>query len=140
MGTILCATRGGEASQPAQDVAIDMALETESRLIFLYVVDLSFLERTSAQYIVDVGGEITRMGQFLLAMAQERARERGVQAEILCRRGNPREEIMKAARQEHADVVVLGRPSGKGDFFAGDALKTFAEELEREAGVKVVIV
>jgi len=139
MGTILCATRGGEASQAAQDAAIDIALRTGSRLVFLYVVDLSFLERAQAQHIVDVGGEVARMGQFLLTMAKERAKARGVEAKTICRKGKPREEIKRAVKEEGADVVVLGRPSGKGDFFPEEALYAFAQELEQETGAEVVI-
>ncbi|HIQ01546.1 MAG TPA: hypothetical protein EYH30_05385, partial [Anaerolineales bacterium] len=46
MGKILCATRGGEASYRTQDAAIALARERGDSLIFLYVVDTHFLDRT----------------------------------------------------------------------------------------------
>ncbi|MEA3339900.1 MAG: universal stress protein [Chloroflexota bacterium] len=44
MGKILCATRGGEASYRTQDAAIELAKERGDTLLFLYVVDLHFLD------------------------------------------------------------------------------------------------
>jgi hypothetical protein len=69
VGKILCATRGGEASYRSQDAAIALAKERGDELVFLYVVDLRFLDKTSAPIVVDVEKEMGKMGRFLLAMA-----------------------------------------------------------------------
>ena len=58
MGKILCATRGGEASYRAQDAAIALAKERGDTLLFLYVVDLHFLDKTSGAAVVDVEKDI----------------------------------------------------------------------------------
>ena len=81
MGTILCATRGGEESYCTQDQAIALAIEQGDTLVFLYVVDTHFLDNTAAPIMIDVEDELYNMGKFLLLMAQERAREQGVDAE-----------------------------------------------------------
>ena len=141
MGRILCATRGGEVSIRTQEEAIRLAKERSCELLFLYVVDTSFLDKTAAPVVVDMSGEMERMGDFLLAMAQERAKEQGVEAKILHRRGNIREEIKAAVREGDIDTVVLGHPLGREkDLFDEEELESFASEIERETGVKVVIV
>ena len=84
MGKILCPTRGGEASYRTQDAAIVLAKEQGKQLVFLYVVDTHFLDRTERAVRPDVVmEEMTRMGEFLLIMAQERAQAHGIQAELV---------------------------------------------------------
>ena len=47
MSLVLCATRGGEASIPTQEKAIELAIEKGLSLAFLYVADSSFLNKTA---------------------------------------------------------------------------------------------
>jgi nucleotide-binding universal stress UspA family protein len=139
MGKILCATRGGEASYRTQDKAIALAKERGDTLLFLYVADLHFLDKTAASIVVDVGNEVTKMGEFLLLMAQERAREAGVEAGLITREGDVREEIKAAAVEEGVDLVVLGRPTDETSRFKLEALRAFAAEIEEETGIPAVI-
>jgi nucleotide-binding universal stress UspA family protein len=139
MGKILCATRGGEASYRTQDKAIALAKERGDTLLFLYVADLHFLDRTAASIVVDVGNEVTKMGEFLLLMAQERAREAGVEASLITREGDVREQIKAAAVEESVDLVVLGRPTDESSRFKLEALRAFAAEIEEETGISAVI-
>jgi len=44
-------------------------------------------------------GSIRRLGRFLLAMAQERAREKGLEVQVIIREGKTREEIKAAAKE-----------------------------------------
>jgi nucleotide-binding universal stress UspA family protein len=139
MGKILCATRGGEASYRTQDKAIALAKERGDTLLFLYVADLHFLDKTAASIVVDVGNEVTKMGEFLLLMAQERAREAGVEASLITREGDVREQIKAAALEEGVDLVVLGRPTDEASRFKLEALRAFAAEIEEETGISAVI-
>jgi nucleotide-binding universal stress UspA family protein len=139
MGKILCATRGGEASYRTQDKAIALAKERGDTLLFLYVADLHFLDKTAASIVVDVGNEVTKMGEFLLLMAQERAREAGVEASLITREGDVREQIKAAAVEEGVDLVVLGRPTDEASRFKLEALRAFAAEIEEETGISAVI-
>ena len=139
MGKILCATRGGEDSYRTQDAAIALAKERGDTLLFLYVVDLHFLDKTSGAGVVDVESEMTKMGEFLLLMAQERAAEQGVSADTRCYQGEVREQIKNAARQEGVSSVVLGRPAGAESVFELAGLEAFAAEIEAETGVAVHI-
>jgi nucleotide-binding universal stress UspA family protein len=139
MGKILCATRGGEASYRTQDKAITLAKEQGDTLLFLYVVDLRFLDKTTGSGVVDVEQEMTKMGEFLLLMAQERAREAGMEASLITREGDVREQIKTAAVEEDVDLVVLGRPADETSRFKIESLQAFATEIEEETGISAVI-
>jgi nucleotide-binding universal stress UspA family protein len=130
VGKILCPTRGGEASYCTQDAAIALAKERGDELVFLYIVDTSFLNRTSHAVRPDVvADEMARMGEFLLTMAQDRAAAQGVKAELLIRQGNFREELTKVIEEEQADTLILGEPGGEESAFRLDTLQELATEV-----------
>ena len=140
MGLILCATRGGEASYRSQQAAISLAKERGDEVVFLYIINLSFLDKTSAPIVVNIEHELEQMGSFFLLMAQERAAEQGVKVRTAIRRGEVREEIIQAARDEGATMVVLGQPTGKMSAFEMTSLRAFMEEIERETGAEAILV
>lgn len=135
MGKILCATRGGEGSQTTQDRAIDLARERGDELIFLFVADISFLSQMAAPIVVDVESRLEKVGQFQLAVAQERAAAQDVQAQAIVR-----PELASAAQELGATLIVLGRPSRHTAVFEHDTLQAFAAGLEAETGTQVRIV
>ena len=139
MGRILCATRGGEDSQRTQHAAIGLAKERGDELVFLYVADASFLDKTAAAVVVDVEAELDRMGRFQLALAQEQAAEQGVEAQIAIRHGHLRTELVAAARELGATCVVLGRPQGRAAVFDDADLEEFAAELEAKTWAEVMV-
>lgn len=140
MGIILCATRGGEASYRTQQAAIALAKERDDEIIFLYIINLSFLDKTSAPIVVNIDNELEQMGRFFLLMAQERAAEHGVTVRTLIRRGEIREEIISVARDEGATLVVLGRPTGDQSAFEMSGLREFMDQIERETGAETELV
>lgn len=141
MGKILCATRGGEASYRTQEAAIALAQESGDELLFLYVVDIGFLDKTERAVRPDVvTTEMEKMGEFLLVMAQERALAKNVPASYVLRHGKLREELKARARQPDVTLVVLGKPVGDESTFALEGLTAFAEEIETETGTPVRIV
>ncbi len=141
MGTILCATRGGPASHRAQDAAIAVAKQEGKLLVFLYVVDTSFIDKTErAVRPAVVAEEMSRMGEFLLAMAQERAKAREVLAEARIRQGEFKEQLQEAIRSEWADVAILGQPADEASAFKLAALEAIAAAVQEETGVEVRIV
>ena len=139
----MCATRGGEASYRTQDKAIALAKDKKADLLFLYVIDLQFLDMTAAPIVVDVEDEVHDMGEFLLLMAKERAAKQGVTAQTVCQKGRVRREITKAIRKYKVSLVVLGRPAGEegeqSAFQLAD-LKAFASKIEEDTGATVLIV
>jgi hypothetical protein len=140
MGKILCATRGGEASYHAQDAAIAKAKERGDTLIFLYVVDLHFLDKTSGSVVVDVEQEMFKMGEFLLLMAKERAAEQGVAAETICCKGEFCPELKNVARDQGVSSIVLGRPADTESVFQLAVLEDLAAEVECDTGIETCII
>jgi len=140
MAIILCATRGGEDSICTQDEAIARAKENNDTLLFLYVVDLQFLNKTAAPIVVDVEDEVSDMGDFLLMMAKERSNEQGVHAEAINRKGRVREQIKKVAVEKEVSLIILGRPCGDDSTFRLAELKKYTGEIEAETGIKTEIV
>jgi len=140
MGIILCATRGGEESQRTQDAAIELARQRGDTLIYLYVADPSFLDRIAAPVVVDVEGELERMGRFQLALACEQASAQGVDVQGVVRHGHLQTELVSAARELGATLIVLGTPRGEASVFDEEALLSFAARIRKETGVEVCVV
>lgn len=143
MGKILCPTRGGEGSYRTQDAAIAMAKEHGDELVFLFVVDLDFLNKTERAVRPDVVAEgMKHLGEFLLSMAQERARNQGWDAQYVVREGDVRTEITAAAVEQEATMVVLGQSTEDDPTctFDPQRLFKFAEQIEADTGVEVRVV
>jgi nucleotide-binding universal stress UspA family protein len=139
MGTILCPTRGGEASHPNQDRAISLAKQRGERLIFLYVSDVRFLFKGSGALLGSLETELDEMGEFLLLMAQERAEKQGVQAEREVRRGSFREAIADVIDDHQVTTVVFGTPGQEHRVTTEDYLEALADDLTEELGVEVMM-
>jgi nucleotide-binding universal stress UspA family protein len=139
MSKILCATRGGEASYRAQDGAIRLAVDRCDELLFVYVVNIGFLDKTARAVRPDVvETEMKRLGDFLLEMARERAAKQGVQASLVLRHGELADELAAAANEYQADTIVLGKPA-EGSVYSLEELEAFAAGLEAETGSQVLI-
>ena len=140
MKKILCATRGGEASLRTQDAVIAMAKETDATVLFLYVVDVEFLKLTARGVRHDVVmTEMEHMGEFLLAMACERAAAQGVKAESCLQHGPLLEALESAVCAEGADDIAFGRPVGPDSSFSLSDLEELTAKLEKDTGVKTYI-
>jgi hypothetical protein len=140
MQRILCATRGGEASRRTQDAVIEMARQQGSTVVFLYVVDVEFLRLTARGVRPDVvTTEMERMGDFLLAIAVERAQEQGVEAEAVLRHGPLLEALESAAWEEGADAIAFGRPAGIESSFSLSDLEEMAARITQDTGIETYI-
>ena len=82
---------------------------------------------------------MTKMGEFLLLMAQERAAKAGIEAQAAVRHGTLREVLIETADEYEASLIVLGSPAEEGRFGLED-LQEFADELHDASGVKVQII
>jgi nucleotide-binding universal stress UspA family protein len=140
MGLILCATRGGEASYKTQQSAIQLAKERGDEIVYLYIIDLSFLNKTAAPIVINIEDELEQMGRFFLLMATERSTEQGVVARSVIRKGTIRDEIKSTVIDEGATLVVLGKPAGEQSSFQIESLEAFAAEIKEETGAETIIV
>jgi len=140
MKKILCATRGGEASRRTQEAVIAMAKEEGATILFLYVVDVEFLKLTARGVRPDVvATELEHMGEFLLAMACERAAAQGVEADMCIRHGALIEALESAARDEQVDAIAFGRPAGLASSFSLRDLERLAAQIGEDTGIKTYI-
>lgn len=140
MGKIVCATRGGEESCRTQDAAIALASENGDELVFVFIVDTSFLDKTERAVRPDVvTDELIHMGEFLLSMAQERAAGKGVRAQLRIARGKVRQVLTETVQAEEADVLVLGRPTDVDSASSLAALEHLAAEIQKTTGAQVLV-
>jgi hypothetical protein len=141
MKKILCATRGGEASRRTQEAVIAMAKEEGASVLFLFVVDVEFLKLTAHGVRPDVvATELEHMGEFLLAIACERATAEGVEAETCVRHGPLLEALKSAVVEEGADAIAFGRPAGPESSFSLTDLEHLVAQIGEETGIKTYIV
>jgi len=140
MGKILCATRGGEASYRTQDAVIALAKEQGDTVVFLYVVDTEFISKTEYAVRPDVvATEMEHMGEFLLAMACERAANQNVEANSCVKHGKLAEALKEAAVEKDVSLVALGRPVGEESRFQMESLEKLAGEITDETGIETRI-
>lgn len=139
---IVCAVRGSPQSRATVTHAIDLALEHDARLTFLYVVDAEFQAKAAIGSPLSViYQELTQMAKFSMLILCDRARRSGVrQVEYLIREGNVRKQLLQFAVETRADVFVMGWPMrgpGRPIFTPGE-FESFAVELERVAHPRLV--
>lgn len=140
METILCATRGGIDSQVAQKGALELARAAGLKLVYLYVVDTEFMRcTTELSHMDDAAREIRKLGEFILAVAVERAEAEGVQAEGIVRQGNWQTELVALAAELRPRYVVLGSP-GLNTAQEWEAASQRAAAIRQASGAEPVIV
>ena len=138
--TILCPTRGGQESYPNQDRAITLAKERDANLIFMYVSDIQFLDHTAAPKVVDIEKELDEMGDFLVAMAIERARKSDVEATSLVKRGAFGQALVETIEDLNINTVILGQSRVESSTLAPGYILQLAKQVSRETGVEIIIV
>lgn len=141
MSGIVCAIRGGPASQPTIEKSIELAKEKNLPIHFLYVVNLDFMSHTTSSRVKWVYDEMDRMGEFILLVAQEKAEKEGVVADGTVRHGNVREEIIALSRDMDADYVVMGQPRSREEInvFTEKLLAEFQEQLKEVSRAEIII-
>ena len=140
---ILCAVRGGPESHETVTYAIDLALETGARLTFFHALDAEFLNYATIGPLSVVYQELVEMGKFTMLILCDRAERRGVaEVNYVVWEGNIRNKLKQAAIETHAEVMVIGRPtrSPTQNVFKFDEMENFATELEKEGGVRLLLV
>lgn len=141
MSGIVCAIRGGEESQHTIAKAIELSADTGLTILFLYVVNLDFMTRTSSSRVQTINKEMHDMGDFILLDAQGKAKAKGVEAEGVIRSGKVFDEIIALCNERQADYVILGRPRGEREenVFTQIRLRQLIDHIEEESGAKVVL-
>ena len=141
---ILCAVRGGPESRQTVTLSIDMALETGAKLTFFHIMDAEFLGHAAiSRTLSGIYDELKEMGTFTMLILVDRAQRRGVQdVNYMVREGNVRKQLVQIAAENKAEVMIVGRPTRgpTANVFKMGEMESFAEELAREGGLKVLVV
>ncbi len=142
MGTIVCATRGGEAGRRTQERAIALAKEREDKLVFLSVSDPSFARQLDRELAAAVVQEQQWLGRALMGVARARARVQGVEAGAVVLSGPVVEGIERFLCESGASTLVIGEPKVSSPLatLQVDEVVPCAEHVERSTGVEVILV
>jgi len=140
-GCLVCATRGGEASRMVQMEAIHLAKEMGMPLVFLYIIDEDVLKKVDPPMKTAVYDELMWMGKTLLRIAQKRAGVENLDAQLIVRTGDVKEEIGRFLKESNAGLLLLGAPRGTtANVFGDDAIEQFAQAIERNTNINVRII
>jgi nucleotide-binding universal stress UspA family protein len=103
---ILVPLDGSKYSEKALIHACEMAKNYQSRLILLYVVEksipINLLDRKEYLEI------LRKFGNKVLTKGKETAIKRGVDSKIIMKEGNVSYEIIKLAKKEQCNMIIVG--------------------------------
>jgi nucleotide-binding universal stress UspA family protein len=141
MSGIVCAVRGGPASRPTIDKAIQLAKESGLPLYFLYIVNIDFLDHTTRSRVHTISQQMHQMGEFILLAAQAAAKSKGIEAQAVVRHGKVTEEISTLCHEIQADYLVVGRPKFhlEDSLFTETLLVEFIKRVEDQTGAHVIL-
>ena len=111
---IIVAITGSDASIMAAKYAIIMAKQYHCRLSAVYVVDIATIRQLTLSKIFiqeesqDYEKSLEANGERYLAFVEELARAKGIKIGREIRRGAVYTEILKAADEKQADLIMLG--------------------------------
>ncbi len=135
---VLVAYDGSPGAKRALEQAVDVARRDGAALVGLAI------EAHLPRYAATVG-EVDEEHEFeeqackaLAKDAAASAQARGVAMRTLIRAGHPAQEIIRAAAEHEADLIVLGHSGHSGVW--GRFLGTTAEKVSRHATCSVLIV
>ena len=142
--TIVVAISGSEASISAAKYGIIMSRLLDLRLVCVYVVDTATLRELllSKIFVEDESKEYEKNlednGHRYLKYVQDLASKKGVQPEMLMRRGTISTEVVEAAEEVGADIILLGGFEESRSIH--DVLSRQQREIVRNAKCSVLIV
>jgi len=109
---ILVGLDGSDYSLRALDFAIDLAKKYQSQLVLVHVVMRQIYTINPPEAGILAGTAIVREleteGKTILTQGEEKVKAQGLPVEARLRQGVPAEELLRAAADEKADLMVLG--------------------------------
>ncbi len=142
--TVVVAVSGSEASINAAKYGIAMAKLYRCKLLAVYVVDTATLKELllSKIFVEDESTEYERSleqnGQRYLNYVDELAQKKGVAVDKLLRRGAISTEIVEAAEENSADLILLGGFEERGSF--RDAISRQHREILKHSKCSILVV
>jgi nucleotide-binding universal stress UspA family protein len=136
---ILVPVDGSEQSLKATEFSADLAMQYDATIHLLHVFKLSVLPEGLGDYVMTDRLELQALGNKIVALAEERARKKGVkQIEAIVVEGDPSERIINYAKDHDIDIIVIGS-RGLGTF-KGLLLGSVSNKVSHRADRTCVIV
>lgn len=140
---ILAPIDGSDAAQRGIDEAIALALDQRAALHFVYVIDGSMAAIDPSAFLAydELQGALRTTGKNVLAKAQQRAAERGVEATTMLRETTSHRAasaVVAEVKKAESDVIVMGTHGRRG--FSHLVLGSVAEEVIKTSPVPVLLV
>lgn len=136
---ILVPTDFSDAADHAVDYAVSLAEELDAEIVLLHTVEIPVYAYPGAPYIpvLDITADLETAAVAGLEATRAHLATK-VHVRIAVRRGSPWREILDAAKEERADLVVMGTHGRRG--VARALLGSVAEKVVRAAEVPVLTV
>jgi nucleotide-binding universal stress UspA family protein len=104
---ILIPLDGSEYSLHALEKAVQIAKKFDGKITLINVYSVSSFNITPSQ-VFDYVLEIRKSGETILAEGEKIVKAEGIQVETLLKEGHVVEQIVKKARDENFDLIVIG--------------------------------
>ncbi|MGE5403266.1 MAG: universal stress protein [Candidatus Doudnabacteria bacterium] len=144
VGKLLIATDGSKFSNKAVDYAMNLAKQLQCEVIVLYVLNLKHFELYALTHHDDITGyededlKLKKEGEDALSFAIAKGEECGVRMKTRMVRGYPPEQIMKIAKDDGVDLIVVGNLGKSG--IDRILLGSVSEAVVRNAPCPVLVV
>jgi nucleotide-binding universal stress UspA family protein len=136
---ILVAIDFAEPSERALDFGIELATHFDAALSVVHVVEVPSYVYTETTYATtDLIGSVELAARERFDQLIARAQQKLPRAQALLRRGTPWEEILGAAREKGADLIVVGTHGRRG--VSHLLIGSVAEKVVRASPVPVLTV
>jgi nucleotide-binding universal stress UspA family protein len=143
---MLIATDGSKHSERASEVGMDLAMLYGASVTALYVVDIgreysAFGDLSTGaleDMIAKVRSSLIEEGEEATQKVKELARKAGIAAQTKVIEGYPADDILKMAKENDADLIVMGGIGATGveRFLLGSV----ADKVVRNSKVPVLVV
>lgn len=114
---ILSPIDGSACSINAGQMAIELAVAFRARIVFVYVVDTATVEelaRVSGRPLGGMEQEMEANGQRYLQHLAQQASVRSLESDEIIRHGVPYTDISELAKEQRADLIVMGQVGRHG--------------------------
>jgi nucleotide-binding universal stress UspA family protein len=141
---IVCGVTASAHSQKAALKAARLAKQDGAELIYVYAVDVTFLEggRTVSLTEDVVADSLEKVGKYILELAGQIAAAQEVKPKKILRRGRVLDVLKLVMSEEKADLLVLGhekRTFFEKALFKGD-VEDHIQELKSQTGTEVIVI
>ena len=136
---ILVPVDGSEQASKAIDFAANLAKKDDAVVHLLHVFKLPIVPEGMGEHVISDRMELQALGDQIIAVAQDEARQKGLQHVVATVvEGDPAERIIAYAKDHDLDMIVMGS-RGLGSF-KGLLLGSVSNKVSHRADRTCVIV